>query len=75
VNKAANKPPVTYVARSDTNPQAELNALCAVYAYLLNKKAVEPAPEPDSCNDAAIMRYTEGVSHVEQRPERPSEIT
>jgi hypothetical protein len=38
------------------------------------KEAVEPAPEPDSCNDAAIVRNTEGVSHVEQRPDRPSEI-
>ena len=36
-------------------PKAELNALCAIYAYLLKKKAVESAPEPDS-RDAAIVK-------------------
>jgi hypothetical protein len=36
--------------------------------------AAYPAPEPDSCNDSAIVRNTDEVSHVEQRPDRPSEI-
>jgi hypothetical protein len=36
----------------------------------------ETAPEPDNSNDAAIVRNTEEVSHhVDQRPNRPSEIT
>jgi hypothetical protein len=43
--------------------------------YQEYEKAAEPAPEPDSCNDAAKVRNTEEVSHVEQRPDRPSEIT
>jgi hypothetical protein len=52
---------------------------CARALTLLLKKPVikevaEPAPEPDSCNDAAIVRNTEGVSHVEQRPDGPLEI-
>jgi hypothetical protein len=65
---------------SDTTPEAaELNALANVYRFILDcyteKMAAEPAPEPDSCNDIAIVRNTEGVSHVDQRPDRPSEIT
>jgi hypothetical protein len=32
------------------------------------------AAEPDSCNDTAIVRNTEEVSHVEQRHDRSSEI-
>jgi len=34
----------------------------------------EPAAEPNSCNDAAIVRNTEEVSDVEQQPDGPSEI-
>ena len=52
---------------------------CVCALELLLKKSVsnmaaEPAPEPDSCNDAAIVRNTEEVSHVEQRLDRPSQI-
>jgi hypothetical protein len=35
----------------------------------------EMAAEPYSHNDAAIVRRKEGVSHVEQRPDKPSEGT
>ena len=53
---------------------------CVRALELLLKKSVgnmaaERAPEPDSRNDTANVRNTEGVSHVEQRPYRPSEIT
>jgi hypothetical protein len=55
-----------------------LSALAAVYRFILDshakKMAAEPTPEPDSCSDAAIVRHTEGVSHVEQRPAKQSEI-
>jgi hypothetical protein len=52
---------------------------CVRALELLLKKSVsnmaaERAPEPDSRNDAAIVRNTEEVSHVEQRLDRPSEI-
>jgi hypothetical protein len=37
------------------------------------QKADGSAPEPDSCKEAAIVRNPEEVSHVEQRPDRPSD--
>jgi hypothetical protein len=43
--------------------------------YQEDEKLAESAPEPDSCNDAAVVRNTEEVSHVEQRPDRPSGTT
>ena len=67
---------LVYTPHADATPEAELDTLAAVYRFILfdchakQKKAAEP----DSCNDAAILRNTEGVSHVEQRPDRPSEI-
>jgi hypothetical protein len=53
--------------------------LANVYRFILDchakKMAVEPAPEPDGRDDAAIVRYTKEVSHVEQRHDRSSQIT
>jgi hypothetical protein len=73
-----NSPRFTYTSRPDATTEAELSVLAAVYRFILDchakKMAAEPAPKPDSCNDAAVVRHTEGVSHVEQRPHRPSEI-
>jgi hypothetical protein len=40
---------IVYASRPDATREAELNALCAVYVYLLNKRAAEPVLEPDSC--------------------------
>jgi hypothetical protein len=72
------KPSVTYMPRPDATPEAEVNMLANIYRFILDchakKEAAEPAPKPDICNDAAVVRHTEGVSHVEQRPDRPSEI-
>jgi hypothetical protein len=72
-------PHIIYTQRADTTAETELNALATVYRFILDchakKKAAEPAPKPDSCHDAAIVRNTEEVSHVEQRPDRPSETT
>ncbi len=72
-------PTIHYIARPDTTPEAELNTLAQIYSLCLQKHcgrktAAEPTPERDSCNDAAIVRNTEGVNHIEQRPDRPSEI-
>jgi hypothetical protein len=59
---------ITYTPLSSTTPEGEVSALATVYAYLLrNRKAAEPAPESDSCDDAAIVRNTEGVSHVDHQ--------
>ena len=62
-----------------TAEQAHDTRACA-WAFVFqcwheNQKPAEHTPEPDGRNDAAIDRNTEGVSHVEQRPDRPSEIT
>jgi len=61
--------------RPDATPEAELDALANVYRFIFachaKRKTAEPASEPDGRNDAAIARNTEGVSHVEQRPDRP----
>jgi hypothetical protein len=48
---------ITYTPRPDTNAQAELDALAAIYSFCLrkhreNRKAVEPAPEPNDRDDA-----------------------
>ena len=71
-------PRITYTSRLDATPKDEVNVLANAYRFILDchakKMAAEPAPESDSCDDAAIVRNTEGVSHVEQRADRPSEI-
>jgi hypothetical protein len=67
-------PHIIYTQRADTTAETELNALAAVYRFILDCHAKKVAAEHDSCNDAAVVRHTEGVSHVEQRPDRPSEI-
>jgi hypothetical protein len=58
----------------DQCPHKKIYAL-AMQKYQGNEKAAEPAPEPDSSNDAAMVRNTEEVSHVEQRHDRSSQIT
>jgi hypothetical protein len=71
-------PRIVYRTRPDATPEAELNALSAIYRFILARsenKAAEPASEPDGRNDGAIAKDTEGVSHVEQQPGRPLEIT
>jgi hypothetical protein len=74
-----NSPRITYIQRPDTTVQGELDTLPTVYKFILDchakKKSAEPVPEPDSRNDAAIVRYTKEVSHVEHRHDRSSEIT
>jgi hypothetical protein len=69
------KPTVKYTPRPDATPKAELDALANVYRSILDYRAktqvAEPASDPDSSNDAAMVRNTEGVSHVELRPDRP----
>jgi hypothetical protein len=60
--------------------ESEVSVLTRIYALAMQKfqeyeKVAEPAPEPDSCTDAAIVRNTEEVRHVEQRLDRPSETT
>jgi len=69
-------PRIRYIPRPDTTPEKELNALAVVYRFILDchtkDKTVGPAPEPDSSDDAVIVGNAEGVSHVGQRPDRPT---
>jgi hypothetical protein len=70
------RPKVIYYPRPSSTPEAELDALSAVYAVALRRHhESKKATEPDSCNDAAFVRNTEEVSHVERRHDRPSQIT
>jgi hypothetical protein len=64
----------------EKSEESEVSVLTKIYALAMQKyqedeKPAESAPEPDSCNDAAVVRNTEEVSHVEQRPDRPSGTT
>jgi hypothetical protein len=65
---------IVYTSRPDATPETEVNVLANVFRFILDCHAKKMSAEPDSCNDAAIVRNTEGVGHVEQRPDRPSEI-
>ncbi len=68
-------PRIIYTSRPDATLEAELNVLANVYRFILDCHAKKLAAEPDNCNDAATVRNTEEVSHVEQRLDRPSKTT
>jgi hypothetical protein len=49
----------------EKSEKSEVSVLTKIYAlaiqkYQENEKPAEPAPESDSCNDAAMVRNTEG---------------
>jgi hypothetical protein len=58
---------ITFIPRPDATPKAELDALAAAYRFILDCHAKKKAAKSDRCNDAALVRDTEGVRHVEQR--------
>jgi hypothetical protein len=66
---------IIYRSRLDATPEAELNVLANVYRFILDchakKKAVEPAPEPDSCITTQIDR---GALAVQPQKMRPSPV-
>ena len=67
---------VPVVVREYRHSQDEcVRALELLLKKSLSNMAAERIPEHDSGNDAAIATNTEEVSHVEQRPDRPSETT
>jgi hypothetical protein len=53
---------ITYTSHSDATPEAELNVLANVYHFILDCHAKKIPSEPESCNEAARARSTEGVS-------------
>jgi hypothetical protein len=57
---------ITYEPCTDTEPEADLSALANVYRFVLDCSARSPSPR-QSRRDNAILRNTEGVSHVDQR--------
>jgi hypothetical protein len=59
---------ITYAPRTDTESEAELSALANVYRLILDCSAKKPSPR-QSRRDDAILRYAEGVSHVDRRPD------
>ncbi len=63
--------------KSEESEVSVLTKICALtmQKYQENEKPAEPAPEPASCNDAAIVRNTEEASHVDHRPDRSSGTT
>jgi hypothetical protein len=68
-------PRMTYTSRPDATLEAEVNVLANVYRFILDchakKKAVEPAPEPDSCITTQIDR---GALAVQPQKMRPSPV-
>jgi hypothetical protein len=68
-------PHIAYTSRPDATPGAEVNVLASVYRFILDchakKKAVEPAPEPDSCITTQIDR---GALAVQPQKMRPSPV-
>ena len=69
-----NKPSISYALRPDATLEAESNVLANVYRFILDchakKKAVEPAPEPDSCITTQIDRGALAVQPQKCAPRR-----
>jgi len=63
------------VTSSHTLEQAR-DARAAAWSFAFDcyarKRAIESAREPDRSSDAERVGNTEGVGHVEQRPDRPA---
>ena len=55
-------PRITFTSRPGATPEAELNVLANVYRFILDCHRNKTAAEPDSCNDAAMVRDTKGVN-------------
>jgi hypothetical protein len=53
---------IRYAPRPDATPEAELDALAAVYRFILDCRAMRLAAESGSCNDAGTVENTEGGS-------------
>ncbi len=62
-------PRISYAPRPGTTLEAEGSALASVYRFVLACRAKKNAAGMTSTNgDDAIVRNTEGVNHVDQRP-------
>jgi hypothetical protein len=66
---------ITVLREFRATPDVCVDALELLLKKSVSEMAAGPVPEPDTCNDAAIVRNTEEVSDVDHRPDRSSEVT
>jgi hypothetical protein len=71
---------VKYVDTPSITSEQARDARARAWAFVFqcwqaNKMAAELTPQPDDRDRTTLVRSTKEVSHVEQRPGRPSEIT
>lgn len=65
-------PRISYVPHPDATPEAERSALANVFKFVLARDCAKDGGRPSAttdCDDATLVRNTEGVSHVEQQPD------
>lgn len=61
-------PHVVYAQHSEVSTEAEFSTLAAVYRFIVDRHVNQDAAGM-TCTKGAILRTTEGVSDVEQRPD------
>jgi hypothetical protein len=73
-------PHVRYVPRPDATPERELNALAAVYRFILFESSASKKGGPDTAPNDGVMKgfgiseKEKGGEHAEYLPHRSSEI-
>ena len=63
---------VFYSPHPNATPEAERSALANVFKFLLARDCAKDRGRPSAksdCDDATLVRNTEGASHVEQQPD------
>lgn len=64
------RPRISYIPQPDATFEAERSALANVFKFVLARDCAKDGGRPSAksdCDDATLMRNTEGVSHVEQQ--------
>ena len=62
---------ISYAPQPGATPEAERSALANVFKFVLTRDCAKDRGRPSDKSDfgdATLLRNTEGVSHVEQRP-------
>ena len=70
---------ITYTPRPDATPEGELNALAAVYRFILFESSASKKGGLDTAPDGVMKGFgisekEKGGQHVEHLPHRSSEI-
>ena len=66
------RPRISYIPHPDATFKAERSALANVFKFVLARDCAKDRGRPSAksdCDDATLVRHTEGVSHVEQQPD------